>query len=201
MSISSYAELQTAVGNWLHDDALTSIIPDFITLAEKRIERELRCRENEAALSIVIEGGVGAIPADYVDLKYAYIDLTPLRVLERTTARKIYEQYPNRSTSGIPSMIASDNGNFIFGCYPAGDYTLAGTYYKRLTGVATSWNAIATLSPDLYLFASLAEAADYTNDDAQLNKWNAKYQKVLSDINGQEQAEKGSGSPLRVVNA
>jgi hypothetical protein len=199
MSISSYSELQTAVGNWLHDDALTAIIPDFITLAEKRIEREVRCRENEAALNVVLSSGVGTIPSDYVELKYAYIDLTPFRVLERTTARKIYEQFPNRSSSGIPTMIASDNGNFIFGCYPASDYTIVGTYYKRLTGVATSWNALATLCPDLYLFASLAEAADYTNDEAQLGKWNAKYQKVLSDINMQEQAEKGSGSPLRIV--
>lgn len=201
MSITSYSELKTAVANWLHDDALTTIIPDFITIAEKRIEREVRCRENEAALSVVIAAGVAAIPSDYVELKYAYIDLTPLRVLERTTARKIYEQYPNRSSSGIPSMIASDNGNFIFGAYPASTYTVAGTYYKRLTGVATSWNALATLCPDLYLFASLAEAADYTMDEAQLAKWNSKYQKVLSDINGQEQAEKGSGSPLRVVAA
>lgn len=199
MSISSYAELKTAVANWLHDDALTAIIPDFITLAEKRIEREVRCRENESALSVVLAGGVATIPSDYVELKYAYISVTPLKVLERTTARKIYEQYPNRSSSGIPSMIASDNGNFIFGCYPAANYTLTGTYYKRLTGVATSWNAIATLSPDLYLFASLSEAADYVNDDIQLAKWNGKYQKVLTDINGQEQAERGSGSPLRVV--
>jgi hypothetical protein len=197
--ITSYSELQTAVANWLHDDALTIIIPDFITLGEKRIEREYRARENEADLNVTIASGVAPIPADYVALKYAYIDLNPIHVLERTIARKVFEQYPNRSSSGIPKLIASDKGNFIFGAYPAGDYTIKGTYYKRLVGVETSWNAIATANPDLYLFAALFEAADYVGDDAQLAKWNAKYQKVLDDINEQEQAEKGSGSPLRVM--
>jgi hypothetical protein len=197
--ITSYSELQTAVANWVHDDALATIIPDFITLGEKRIEREYRARENEETLSVTISSGVAAIPADYVELKYAYIDLNPIHVLTRTTARKIYEQYPNRSESGIPKLIASDNGNFIFGKYPAGGYTIQGTYYKRLESVETSWNAIATASPDLYLFAALAEAADYVGDDAQLAKWNAKYQKILDGINMQEQAEKGSGSPLRVM--
>lgn len=197
--ITSYSELQTSVANWIHDNALTSIIPDFITLGEKRIEREYRARENEETLNVTISAGVATIPADYVELKYAYIDLNPIRVLTRTTARKIYEQYPNRSASSIPNLIASDNGVFIFGAYPAGDYTIQGTYYKRLVGVETSWNAIATASPDLYLFAALAEAADYVGDDAQLAKWNAKYQKVLDGINMQEQAEKGSGSPLRIM--
>lgn len=197
--ITSYSELQTAVANWLHDDALTTIIPDFITLGEKRIEREYRARENEEALNVTISAGVATIPADYVELKYAYIELNPIHVLERTTARKIHEQFPSRSASGIPRLIASDNGNFIFGAYPAGDYTVKGTYYKRLVGVATTWNAIATANPDLYLFAALAEAADYVGDDIQLAKWNAKYQKVLDGINAQEQAEKGSGSPLRIT--
>lgn len=199
MSISSYSDLQTAVANWLHDDSLTTIIPDFITLGEKRIHREVRCRDNEAALSVAIASGVAAIPADYVELKYAYIDMTPVRVLERTTARKIFEQYPTRAASGTPKMIASDNGNFIFGCYPSSNWTVKGTYYKTLTTVDTSWNTLATNNSDLYLFAALAEAADYVNDEASLAKWNGKYQKVLNDINSQEQAERGSGSPLRVV--
>lgn len=199
MAIASYSDLQTAVANWVHDNSLTALIPDFITLGEKRIHREVRCRDNEAALSVAIASGVAAIPADYVELKYAYIDMTPVRVLERTTARKIFEQYPTRAASGTPKMIATDNGNFIFGCYPSSNWTIKGTYYKNLVTVSSIWNTLATNNPDLYLYAALFEAADYVNDEASMNKWNGKYQKVLNDINSQEQAERGSGSPLRVV--
>lgn len=196
--ITSYSELQTSIANWVHDDVLTPIIPDFIMLAEKRIERDVRCRENEADLSVTISTGTAAVPSDYVELKYAYLDLSPVRVLERTTARKVFEQYPNRSSSGIPKLIASDKNQFIFGCYPAGDYTVKGTYYAKLTGVATSWNALATAYPDLYLCASMVEAMTYILDEARIGVWEAKYQNILKDLNEQEQSEKGSGSPLRV---
>lgn len=196
MSISSYSELQTAVADWIHEDSLTTIIPDFIALAEKRIEREVRCSHNESALSVAMVSGVATLPTDYLELKYAYLDLTPVRVLERTTPRKIYERYPNRSTTGIPHLIATDAGQFIFGCQPASDYTVKGTYYAKLTSVATSWNDLATNYPDLYLFAALAETAPYMNDDARVQLWEMKYQKILSDLKAKEKRESLSGSPL-----
>jgi len=37
MSIATYSELQTAVADWMHRTDLTAKIPDFITLAESRI--------------------------------------------------------------------------------------------------------------------------------------------------------------------
>ena len=47
MAIGTYAELQTAVANWLGRDDLTARIPEFIDLAEARLSRELETREQE----------------------------------------------------------------------------------------------------------------------------------------------------------
>ncbi len=47
MSISTYAELQTAVGNWLNRADLTARIPEFIELFEARVKRDLRVRQME----------------------------------------------------------------------------------------------------------------------------------------------------------
>ena len=47
MAISTYAELQTAIANFLARSDLTSQIPDFITLAEARMSRELETRSQE----------------------------------------------------------------------------------------------------------------------------------------------------------
>ncbi len=44
MSLSTYSDLQTSIANYLARSDLTSIIPDFITLAENRLRRELRIR-------------------------------------------------------------------------------------------------------------------------------------------------------------
>ena len=47
MAITNYTELKTAVANHLARTDLTTNIPDFITLAEARLSRELETREQE----------------------------------------------------------------------------------------------------------------------------------------------------------
>ena len=42
MAISNYSELQAAVANWINRDDLTTVIPDFIRLAESRIATDLK---------------------------------------------------------------------------------------------------------------------------------------------------------------
>ena len=42
MSITTYAELKTAIASWLNRDDLTSVIPDFIALTEAALNRDLR---------------------------------------------------------------------------------------------------------------------------------------------------------------
>src|SRR5687767_15309237 len=106
MSISTYAELQTAVANWINRSDLTSYVPDLIMLGEKRIYRELRIRAMETALSSAISSGVLAVPSDYVDLKSARIDGTPVQPLTRKSVDSVYHKYPLRSSQGRPVVIA-----------------------------------------------------------------------------------------------
>ena len=47
MSISTYSELKTAVANFLARSDLTTQIPDFSSLAEARMSRELETRSQE----------------------------------------------------------------------------------------------------------------------------------------------------------
>ena len=42
MAITTYAELQTSITNWLNRDDLTAVTPDFISLTEASINRDLR---------------------------------------------------------------------------------------------------------------------------------------------------------------
>ncbi len=45
MALTTYNELKTSVGDWLNRTDLTTVIPDFIALAEAQIERQLRTRQ------------------------------------------------------------------------------------------------------------------------------------------------------------
>ena len=201
MSITTYAELQTSVAGWLHRDDLTAIIPDLITLAEKRIFREVRCRVMESALSGTTSTGVLAVPADYLQLKFAYVVATPVIPLSRMSASQLLTQYPLRSASSKPKAIARQGSNFIFGPFPAADTAIAGIYYAQPTAIATSANALFLANPDLYLFATLCEATPYLKDDPRIVIWEAKLKQIMYQLANEDADEYGSGGGLSVQTA
>lgn len=198
MAITSYSELQTAVANWLARDDLTTYIPDFITLAEARIYRELKVRQMETALSETIASGVIAVPSGYTQMKFAYVDGSPIKKLERFDLERLYQEYPTRSADGKPSVYARESTNFIFGPYPDSGYTIKGVYYKKLDPLSdeNTSNWLITDAPDLILFASLAEAKPFVNDDARVALWEGKYTNAKAEINKQDRDEEFSGSVM-----
>jgi hypothetical protein len=200
MSLATYADLKAAVVSWLDvpTATFTSQIADLITVGEKRLFREARTRDMEYAVNDTIAAGTIALPTSYVELKYAYIDGTPVQRLERRSADWIYQQYPNRSSEGIPKYIARESSDFIFGPFPDSGYTVKGIYYRRPEVIATTANAVFLANPDLYLFACLAESEPLIGRDARIALWEAKYQKILMDVNGEDTKEDHSGGTLQM---
>jgi hypothetical protein len=70
MAISTYSELQTAVANWLDRDDLDARIPEFITLAETRMNRVLRIRimESVKIISTISGSKRYLMPTDYLQM-------------------------------------------------------------------------------------------------------------------------------------
>jgi hypothetical protein len=198
MSISNYAELQTAVSNWLKRSDLSSYTPDLILLGEKWIFRHARVREMETALSVNISSGVAAVPGDFIALKHARVSGTPATPLEIRPASWIYAAYPNRGEGALPQFIGVDGSSFIFGPAP-GSYSVLGTYYASLTSIQSSANALFTACPDLYLFAALCEAEPFLKNDARVALWTAKRDATLMDINNQtKESRQGDAMAVRL---
>ena len=163
--------------------------------------REVRARPMETAFSDTIASGVIALPTSYLELKYAYINQTPVEWLKRQKAQFIYEKYPTRSAANVPKYIAREGSNFIFGPYPASTYTVAGVYYKDIGPVSSSAHALFTENPDLYLFAALCETEPFIKNDKRVALWEQKYQKIKADVNGLRDREDLSGSDLQMVSS
>jgi hypothetical protein len=198
MALSTYSDLVTAVGTWLNRTDLTSYAPDFITLAEERIYRNLRVKAMETALSSTMSSGTIAVPSDYIELKSAYIDGSSVYALERLSVEEIYTKYPTRSSSGKPLYIAREGESFIFGPYPDADYTVKGIYYARLAALSTTntSNWLTTYAPSLLLFGALAEAAPFLKDDQRIVIWEQKFLAQLGDANRADKRETMRGSTL-----
>lgn len=187
--LATYAELKTALGNWLKRSDLNSYYDDVTYVAEKWIYRHARCAELEADLSLTVSAGEATLPTDYLAAKIVIWNGNPPTPLTPLGALNLYQKYPTRS-SGVPKFYAVDKGALVFGPGVGNGDTITGTYYKNLGNVATVNHALFVAHPDLYLFASLAEFAPFLKNDARVEMWTAKRNAILVDVNGQAQNQR-----------
>lgn len=200
MALTTYAELQTALANELSRADLTSFIPDWITLAESRINRKLRVRQMETSSASTMAAGVVAVPTNYVALKDSYISSTsPYQNLERKTAEWIYSKYPQRTADDTPGYIAREGSNFIFGPYPDANYTVTLVYWNRLAALSTGVNSVFTAYPGLWFFGALCESAHKLKADARIPMWEKRFTELLASVQSESEDEEFSGSTLSMV--
>jgi hypothetical protein len=197
--IVNYATLQTAIANWLNSDDLTTFLPNFTQNAESMLYKELRIRAMETALSGTIAGGVLAVPSDYLELKYAYVNASPITFLQRVPPEQLLTEYPLRSGSSYPRLISREAENFIFGPYPSA-VDVAGIYYARLDPLSGSntTNWFTANAPDALLYGSLLAAESFIQGDPRIPLWKAAYDMAVKAIKDEERRENHSGSAPRV---
>jgi hypothetical protein len=192
VAISTYAELEAAVASWLHRDDLTLVIPDFIRLAEVRLNRVLRTRPmlTEFA-SVALVDGAATLPDGFLAFKELRCDTSP----SYTLASRPLEWIRNQpATSAAPLYYALTGDEVI--CWPQSG-SIVGTYYAEIPDLATnSTNWLLTNHPDLYLFAALTESALFTQDDSRIPLWAEKTSALIEQVKGTDIADAINGGPL-----
>lgn len=200
MSITTYSELQTAIGTWSHRADLTSVATDFITLAEARLNRELRVSGMESSTAISASSSV-ALPTDFLEARSLYVDSNPYSTIEYVSPEFFTKKY-NTSNSGVPKVFTIKGGNIQIAPSPDTTYTLNLTYYAKIPAlsVTNTTNWLLTNNPDVYLWACLHEVGNYAND---LGLSQAADAKLNSLIGMMKSSDKGrwSGNSMRVVSA
>lgn len=203
--ITGYASLQTEVGNWLARNIATDA-PALIQMWEARFYRQPRNfgRWMEASFAGTISSSVLTVPADYLGLKYAYVDSSPSSRLDRASLNQLYGSYPRGGCTGRPRLIARDLSNFVFGPAPDSDYDIAGVYYAKpdlmrdyANDAAAHW--IIVNAPDLALYGTLLEATPFLQNDKRIPTWQAMYSASLQDYRDLNRDEDVSGSPVMEV--
>ena len=203
MAISTYAELQTAVANWLDRADLTDRIPEFIALAEARMNRVLRIRLMEAkytASSVAAQRNY-ALPAGYIQMRNLQINTTPIRPCQYVTP-EIYDRLYGSTTTGTPEIYTIIANEIQLGPIPAGVQTIEMLFYKKITALSGSntTEAMLTDNPDVYLYGALLEAEPFIMNDERVGLWAQGFQQAISDLQEQDNKDRHSGSALRVMN-
>jgi hypothetical protein len=186
MAITTYAELQAAAANWLVRGDLTARIPEFIALAEARLNRVLRPRLAET--EVVLAASVGArtipLPAGFTEPLRVWI----VRADGRTELPFLEASLLGASSlRGEPGAWTVDGANLGFDrpCDQAYGLTLRMLKAFALLEAAPT-NALLTDAPDVYLFATLCEAAPFLRDAELVATYEAKLERAVAELNAKD---------------
>ena len=198
MALTTYAELKTSVGDWLNRSDLTTAIPDFISLAEAQIERNLRTRQMIVRSTASLTTEYSAVPDDFLEAKTFKLDTNPPTPMQFETIDSMDNLSTVYTASGKPAYFSVVGGQFRFVPTPDTTYTGELTYYAKLSKLSASntSNWLLTAAPDIYLYGSLMQAAPYLQDDARITVWAALYKNGLEELKLADDRSSTSGGVL-----
>jgi len=205
MAIGTYAQLQASVASWLKRTDLAANIPDFVTLCESRLARDLRLRRMIATTTLSTTAGTRAIalPDDWLETENLTITSGGVAaLLGYMTPEQMDVRLPVGAFSGVPGYFTTLGANLVVAPTPDAAYSVSMDYYARIPALAdapTNW--LLTTSPAIYLFGTLAEASPFTFDDERTALWEQKYQAEVMQLQGSDDTALRSGSVLRVRSA
>ena len=203
MSLATYSDLKTSVANYLNRDDLTTVIPDFITLTENRLNRNLRVRTNLVRAETTTSANTSFynLPNDLIELRNITYDTTSssyaLDYLSPESLSREYGVY----TSGMPRAYTNLGKDIKLGPTPDAAYTININYFKKLETLsdANPTNLILSEFPELYLFSACLEGSIFLNDTEQMQRFMALYQQTLDDVKAAEDAARYSGTSMTMT--
>jgi hypothetical protein len=153
MALSNYTELQASVGDFLNRSDLSTVIPDFITMAEAELNRTLRVREMSVRTQAPIDSQYVKLPADFLGMRNIDLLTDPVTPLSYKNLQNL-DRHRASDATGKPIYYSIMQNNIEFAPAPDGDYTIEIVYYQKipaLSAFSTNWlwnfNALCSLSP------------------------------------------------------
>ena len=203
MRISTYAELKTAVANWLNRADLTARIPEFIALTESRIKfgseetpyrsPPLRIRSMETSANVTVSARTAALPTGYLQSRRFYLNTNPVAVLELKSPFEVWSAYPDTG-GATPEIFSVEGENFIFGPTPDSSYTGKILYYAFFAALSgnsdTNW--LLTNAPGVYLHGTLIEAYKYIRNMEQAAASLNNFCGVVNALNSADKSDRHS---------
>lgn len=199
MAIGTFAELKTAIGNWLNRSDLTDRIPEFIAMAEARMNRDSRLRVIDAVTrdTLSVSSQFTALPSDFGQLINCELQTSPVTLMEYATPQQL-DAWRHSTPTGNPKYFGIVNNDLEVAPVPTSAVTLGLIYYKRIVALSDSAtsNWLLAAAPDLYLYASLVEASPYLHEDERVPVWESQYERRADAYRLSSERDQTTDSPL-----
>lgn len=183
MAFTTYSTFVTTVENYLARTDLTSVIPDFIQMAQLRMSRDLRTEAMLKVSTTTPSDNKVAFPTDFLELREMHFQGNPPVLLEYQSP-DLFFRNGQTSLSGRSHYFTMLGSEFQFAPSQDTSYTIQILYYAQPTFISStnSTNLYLTYYPDALLYATLAEAEPYLMNDARVQTWSSLYDRAIANI-------------------
>jgi len=199
MALTNYSDLKTTVANYLGRSDLSSVIPDFISLAEIRLARQLRLRQMLKTVTSNTTAGTSTVglPSDFLSMRDFYVNQNPRQSLSYLSPSS-FTRDARASESGLPVFYTQKGSEFELAPIPDTSYSLVMLYYAKPEALSDSnlSNEFMATCPDALLYGALLEAEPYLMNDARLQVWSQLYQNAVSALAESDNTSEYAGVPL-----
>ena len=201
MALSNYTELQSHIADTLNRDDLSTVIPEFIVMAESRLNREIRHWRMEKRATASFDAQYTALPTDFLQPIRFVVETTPICTLEQQNAKGIADLREVNNATGKPTSYCILDGSIEVHPTPDTAYTVEMTYYEKIdslnSGNPTNW--LLENYPDAYLYGSLLHSAPYLAESERLAEYGALYQSSIDGINTDSDQSRTASSGRRII--
>jgi hypothetical protein len=207
MALSNYTELQAAVAAYLARDDLTSVIPDFVRLAEAKFNRTLFHPRMETRTTLTVSTLLAS--PEFLDLPTDFQTIRSVRLPDETGKPRLQflsqtqiedYRFSIDNVAGTPTVFTIVDDQIELAATPNEDMDVEVLYRANIPALAAnSTNWLLTLAPDLYLYGALLEASPYNQNDARVSLWATGMQTVLEQLNALAERQSFDSGPTTVT--
>jgi hypothetical protein len=183
MAFTNYTSFVSTVESYLARTDLSSVIPDFIQMAQLRMSRDLRTEAMLKVATTTPSDNKVAFPTDFLELREMHFEGNPPIILEFQSP-DLFFRNGQTSLSGRSHYFTMLGTEFQFAPSQNSDYTIQILYYAQPTFISTttSSNLFLAYYPDALLYATLAEAEPYLMNDPRVATWSGLYDRAIANI-------------------
>ena len=199
MAITNYTNLKTSIADWSHRTDVTSLIDDFIDLAEAEMWKKLRIKEMDIKATDTAStiSRLLALPTGFIQMRkislfsggieYGLRSRVPEAMKIRTTAGRP-DQYT--ITSQIEFDRTADTG-----------YTVEIQHYAKPTALsaANATNSVITNYPSIYLYGALWKLWEWALDFDKAAQWRSAFENAVADANKEAKSGQYGSAPVSRV--
>lgn len=201
MAFTNYSALKTSIANYLGRTDLTNQIPDFITLAEIRLQRELRTRPMLKSATATMTGGDNTVglPTDFLEMRDLYLQGNPRQPVSYMSP-SAFTRNARAEESGKCIDYTILGSEMAFAPIPDTAYVLEMLYYYKPDALSDTnpSNVFLANYPDALLYGALAQAEPFLMNDARIATWAGLYDSAIELIKTSDDSSEYNGVPLQM---